>query len=141
MLKESLTFIIPLLRDTNKRLLEIQSYFIPALNNIIDTLQSNIENELSQSSFTLMSLKNQNSNMTHDITIGISILRTITIVTEMNDLIDSLFGAQRYENANEILVEAFSLIENLNIKLYNIKSNIFKERAKLITNFTDIIYS
>ena len=56
-------------------------------------------------------------------------------------MIDSMFGPSRYENSNLYIVEAFALIENLANKFFKIKEDIFQERAKFITNFTDLIYN
>ncbi len=140
-LENVLTDTITELKTVDKRLFEIQSHFEPSSNDIINTLQNSIEIELTQCNFTIMSLRKEKNTMIRDSCFIVSLLRTFTTTTESNHLIDSMFGTNRYNNSNIYLIEAFALIENLTNKFYKIKEDIFQDRAKHITNFTDLIYN
>lgn len=139
-LETLLTDTIAELKAVDKRLFEIQSHFEPASNDIINNLQNSIEIELTQCNFTIMSLRKEKNSMIRDSCFIVSLLRTFNTTTESNHLIDSMFGSNRYNNSNLYLIEAFALIENLTHKFYKIKEDIFQDRAKYITNFTDLIY-
>jgi hypothetical protein len=140
-LEQTLSDIIIDLKALDKRLFEIQSRFEPATNDTISTLQQSIETELTQCSFMIMSLRKEKNRSLRESSFIVSILRTFTTTNELNHMIDSMFGTNRYENSNLYIVEAFALIENLTNKFFKIKEDIFQERAKFITNFTDLIYN
>jgi hypothetical protein len=140
-LEQTLSDIIIDLKTLDMRLFEIQSRFEPATNDTINTLQQSIETELTQCNFNIMSLQKEKNLHIRESCLILSILRTFTTTTEINHTIDSMFGPNRYENSNLYIVEAFALIENLTHKFCKIKEDIFKERAKFITNFTDLIYN
>lgn len=141
MLEQTLSDIIIDLKAVDKRLFEIQSYFEPATNDTINTLQQSIETELTQCNFMIMSLRKEKNHTVHQSSFIVSILRTFTTTKELNHIIDSMFGTNRYNNSNLYIVEAFALIENLTNKFCKIKEDIFKERSQFITNFTDLIYN
>jgi hypothetical protein len=140
-LEQTIIDIIIDLKALDKRLFEIQSRFEPATNDTISTLQQSIETELTQCSFMIMSLRKEKNRSLRESSFLVSILRTFTTTNELNHMIDSMFGTNRYENSNLYIVEAFALIENLTNKFFKIKEDIFQERAKFITNFTDLIYN
>ena len=141
MLEQTLSDIIIDLKALDKRLFEIQSRFEPATNDTINTLQESIETELTQCNFNIMSLRKEKNIPIRESCLLLSILRTFTTTNELNHMIDSMFGTNRYEDSNLYIVEAFALIENLTNKFCKIKDDIFQERAKFITNFTDLIYN
>jgi hypothetical protein len=141
MLEQILSDIIIDLKALDKRLFEIQSRFEPATNDTINTLQESIETELTQCNFNIMSLRKEKNLSIRESCLILSILRTFTTTNELNHMIDSMFGHNRYENSNLYIVEAFALIENLTNKFCKIKEDIFQERSKFITNFTDLIYN
>jgi hypothetical protein len=141
MLEQTLSDIIIDLKALDKRLFEIQTRFEPATNDIINTLQESIETELTQCNFNIMSLRKEKNLPIRESCLLLSILRTFTTTNELNHMIDSMFGTNRYENSNLYIVEAFALIENLTNKFCKIKDDIFQERTKFITNFTDLIYN
>lgn len=141
MLEQILSDIIIDLKALDKRLFEIQTRFEPATNDIINTLQESIETELTQCNFNIMSLRKEKNLPIRESCLLLSILRTFTTTNELNHMIDSMFGTNRYEDSNLYIVEAFALIENLTNKFCKIKDDIFQERAKFITNFTDLIYN
>ena len=140
-LEQTLTDIIIDLKALDKRLFEIQTRFEPAINDTINTLQESIESELTQCNFNIMFLQKEKNLTIRESCLILSILRTFTTTNELNHMIDSMFGPSRYENSNLYIVEAFALIENLTNKFCKIKEDIFQERAKFITNFTDLIYN